>query len=214
MLQESAFYEYVKSLLANLMPGAVVLGGFPSFSWGQRGTGPVPADLDALTERVLPGSVDFDAIIDELFRFDSASPPMMRVGGSFRPAVRAFFATGVMYYSEREAAGEMAKAKVGTKLRDVVMRFGSAPSADAAHETLTSWGRHLRERFEADNVHLISKDTATGLHMDKQSGGAPRGDTRDGGAAVLGRIETGFGGVAPAEGGTKTGVGGDARGAG
>lgn len=77
MLQESAFYEYVKSLIANAIPGAVVLGGWPPFAWGQRGMGPVPANLDALSELVLPGCTSFDAIIDEVFGLDSASPPMV-----------------------------------------------------------------------------------------------------------------------------------------
>lgn len=129
MIQEPAFFEYVKSLVQHSMPGVVVLGGWPSFLWGQNGNGPVPADLDAVRDVVLPDSADFEAIIDEVFRLDSASPPMLQRGGALRPAVRAFL---VMYYPEREAVPR----RDGT-------RKSRHRSAQRRHPL---WARELRRR--------------------------------------------------------------------
>lgn len=50
----------------NAMPCAVVLGGFPALSWGQRGECSKPADLAALAHVPLT-SGGFDANIDELY---------------------------------------------------------------------------------------------------------------------------------------------------
>ena len=48
-----------------------------------------------------------DALIDEVFRLDSATCPLLWRDGPLRPMVEAAFASVVMYFEERQAAGEM-----------------------------------------------------------------------------------------------------------
>ena len=104
----SAFFEYLDVSRAGLMPGSVVLGGWPS-GHGERlqmGKGPVPASLDALEEFALE-EAKVEGMIDTLFRFDSASPPMLLREGHLRPAVRAAFASMIMHFADRSQHGEM-----------------------------------------------------------------------------------------------------------
>lgn len=104
----SAFFEYLDVSRAGLMPGSVVLGGWPS-GHGERlqmGKGPVPASLDALEELGFD-MAKIDGMIDTLFRLDTASPPMLLRDGHLRPAVRAAFATMVMHFADRRQHDEM-----------------------------------------------------------------------------------------------------------
>ena len=48
----SSFFEYVGATIPQLMPGAVLLAGYPPLTWGTTGKGPVPASFAAL---VAPG---------------------------------------------------------------------------------------------------------------------------------------------------------------
>ena len=45
--------------------------------------------------------------MDKLFRLHTAAPAQLRQGGELRPAVAIAFASLLMYYDERKAAGEM-----------------------------------------------------------------------------------------------------------
>ena len=104
----SAFFDYCPITRAGLMPGSVVLGGWPS-GHGERlqmSKGPVPASLDALEEFALE-EAKVEGMIDTLFRFDSASPPMLLREGHLRPAVRAAFASMIMHFADRSQHGEM-----------------------------------------------------------------------------------------------------------
>ena len=104
----SAFFEYLDVSRAGLMPGSVVLGGWPS-GHGERlqmGKGPVPASLDALEELGFD-MAKIDGMIDTLFRLDTASPPMLLRDGHLRPAVCAAFATMVMHFADRRQHDEM-----------------------------------------------------------------------------------------------------------
>eukprot|EP00740_Mantoniella_antarctica_P023630 CAMPEP_0198702236 /NCGR_PEP_ID=MMETSP1468-20131203/388643_1 /TAXON_ID=1461545 /ORGANISM="Mantoniella sp, Strain CCMP1436" /LENGTH=732 /DNA_ID=CAMNT_0044460743 /DNA_START=2655 /DNA_END=4853 /DNA_ORIENTATION=+ len=161
MAAQSAFYDYVRSLTSNCMPGATVMAGFPALRWGERGFGPVPADLQALVRLLDLNMDDFDNMIDKLLGFDSAANPKMHVGGGLRPAIEASFAMGVMYYPERMKAGEM--GEVNRKLRDVVMKVGKYGGAEAAHQALCRWAPHLQGQFNQDNLHLTSRDSLEGM---------------------------------------------------
>lgn len=160
MNEHNAFHEYIRATTANAMPGVVVLAGFTGSAnmhtgTQTRGMGPKPADLDALG--ILVGDTSWDNILDELFRLDNSSPPKLLRGGELRPAVRAAFATLIMYYKERLEAREM--EQVNIRLRDVIIRGGFAASAHDADETLHRWGRHLFVVWEKDNLHLFGKHT-------------------------------------------------------
>lgn len=52
-LESNAHQQYIDASTANAMPGAVVLTGFPSLPWGQRGKYGVTATLDALSDAAL-----------------------------------------------------------------------------------------------------------------------------------------------------------------
>ena len=94
----TAMMEYVDHTRAGCMPGSVVLGGWPKLAYGEMGMGPVPASLNALVTLGVDMNVLAD-MIDDLFRLDSASPPMLLRDGEtrasralapeVRPALRA-----------------------------------------------------------------------------------------------------------------------------
>ena len=92
MRSQSSLWEYVDVSHAIAQVGATVLAGFKPFPWGTLGIGPKPASLNAV-ELFGVGTDKLDSIIDDLYRFDSASPPQYLRGGTLRPAVRAAFAS-------------------------------------------------------------------------------------------------------------------------
>ena len=139
------------------MPGSAVLGGWPAMAYGQMGVGPKPASLNVLETL----GVDMEAItnmIDELFRLDSASPPMLWRHGHMRPMVHAAFASMIMYFDERSQAGEVLSvlAKM-CSLLPLNLVESDAPS------TFSKWGNAIRAQFALDNLELTSKATDPGI---------------------------------------------------
>jgi hypothetical protein len=72
-------FEYIDARIANVIPGAVVLAGWPAFAWGQRGPGPRPASLDAIIEMGVTQET-LDIIINYCFSLARVSPPQYMVG--------------------------------------------------------------------------------------------------------------------------------------
>jgi hypothetical protein len=69
-----ALYDYLDANRAMLIPGAVVLAGYPPLAWGTNGKGPKPASLKALlavNERQLQG------MLDTTLQVDSKTAPML-----------------------------------------------------------------------------------------------------------------------------------------
>ena len=74
----AALWEYMDANLALLIPGAVVLHGWPPMPYGRMGVGPVPAKLEVLGRLTPSFSVaELEPMIDEVFAFGSHSPPML-----------------------------------------------------------------------------------------------------------------------------------------
>ena len=105
----SALYEYLEVCRALLMPGAVVLAGWPALPWGQLGKGAKPASFVAL-EQIGVGMDVIVPFVARLFSLDSSSPTQLRPASASSPAgglwkaTLAAAATLVMYYEERCAA--------------------------------------------------------------------------------------------------------------
>ena len=159
-LQSTAHQQYINATTANCMPGAVVLAGFPAFGWGQSGECAKPPSLAALDDEPLVRGLTFDKIIDELYRVSSFSPEVLQVGGRLRQAVRAAFASQVMYYEERVKAREC--SDVLKAMREVLVRVHLVgPDPTAAHGTLIRWGKLLRVRFDTVNMSLTMRETAS-----------------------------------------------------
>jgi len=181
LTQLGSIFEYIDATRALCQPGITALSGFKPFPFGQLGKGPVPASLSSLEALGVSLEV-LDAIIDALFSLDSASPPHFRIGGSLRPAVRAAFASQVMYYPDREKNSEMVEVlkRMRDAVRVVCRRFESSSSAssfsssssssssssasalnnrplspEGPHATLMQWSVHLAAKFKLDNQHLL-----------------------------------------------------------
>jgi hypothetical protein len=146
----SALYEYIDARLATCVPGSRVLGGWPAPPWGQLGFSPVPASLEPLAA-VGISKTELNDAIDDVFRLDSATPPMLHRNGDLRPAVHAAFATMIMYYNERTRAGEMREVHI--KLHTSLRKFGSDIDLPAM---IISWGSLIRNQFRSDNIRLTS----------------------------------------------------------
>ena len=90
----SALYEYLEAILAMLMPGAVVLAGWPAFPYGKMGMGPRPASLAAL-HLSADHTLKLHELIHELYHHNSDTPKQLIRGGALYPMVEAAFASQV-----------------------------------------------------------------------------------------------------------------------
>jgi len=151
----SAFFDYVEPNRPYLMCGAVILGGWTSFPWGQCGRGPVPASIDPLLECNNVTSENIENFIDELFHIDF-EPPQFLKSGSLRPVLSHACASLIMYYEDRYRSGEM--HDVLKNMRDTwALIFKVDPGS--AHDTLISTSSLIKVKFEYDNLHLLSPPT-------------------------------------------------------
>lgn len=148
----SSMYQYLDATVPMCMPGARVLSGWPQPPWGQLGRGPVPASLECLAEIGI-SVADLDSVIDDLFRLDSAVAPQLLKDGKLRPAVNAAFASLLMYYAERRAAGE--SRQVHVRLHEAMRKSGRFAHRDLT-SMLCSWSSNFKSRFQADNLPLLA----------------------------------------------------------
>lgn len=148
----SAIYNYFDSNAALTIPGADVLAGWAPPPWGHTGLAPRPANLSAIQHCVDPLAID--AAIDKLFRLDSASPPTILQGGRLRQALEAAFATAIMYYPERIAAGEM--EMVQAQLRSSVISIPGVTLMNVT-PTLINWAALIKAQFNQDNLGLTTR---------------------------------------------------------
>ena len=93
-------------------------------------------------------------MIDELFAFHDASPPMLLQGGHMRPMMHCILATMIMYYEERFIAHEMDSVLASMRDAFAAKYF---KSSDDIHATLKEWGRRIKKRFDTDNLHLTTR---------------------------------------------------------
>ena len=148
----SRYHEYIDVNVANCMVPAMVLAGWNSPGWGERSIGPRPASLRAIVQHGVTMET-LDYMIDELFRFHSATPPMLLRDGSLRELPRTSFASLVMYHVERQQAGEM--FFVQARLYDVAR--SAFPGQDVAN-LLNNWATWVRHEFARDNAHLTARE--------------------------------------------------------
>mmetsp|Transcript_20246 Transcript_20246/g.50617 ORF Transcript_20246/g.50617 Transcript_20246/m.50617 type:complete len:385 (+) Transcript_20246:648-1802(+) len=155
-----ALWEYMEASRALAMIGAIILAGWPAFLWGQTGMGPKPPSLMALV--AIGVSMDIlNKLIDVLFRLDNASPPMLWQGGALRPLMEACFASMVMYFDERKAAGEM-QGVIIAMTRALNRCEVAAHHLPTNTPTVSLWGGIIRAKFNNDNLHLTARTADTG----------------------------------------------------
>lgn len=146
------------------MVGAQVLAGWPAPAFGHTSVGPRAPSVAALLAHGLSQDI-IDDVVDNTFRLYDSHPPMLlrglgpRLVGELRPAVHAAFAALVMYFEERQEAGEM--TAVATRLRQAVRE--AFPGEDAG-QRLRSWGDWIRNEFKLENAHLFSRREAEGFN--------------------------------------------------
>ena len=102
----SALWEYLDCRVGLVIVGSIPLSGWPPLPYGQTGDGPKHPTLRVLAA----AGVDIarmESMIDELFSFHDASPPMLLHGGHMRKMMYVILATMIMYYEERFIAHEM-----------------------------------------------------------------------------------------------------------
>jgi len=148
----SALYEYLEVCRALLMPGAVVLAGWPALPWGQLGRGARPASFVAL-EQIGVGMDVIVPFVERLFNLDSSSPMQLRPASASSPegglwkATLAAAATLVMYYEERCAARPAQFARLTTQMRGcwsagpgVAARRAAAASSNSSSSSSSGGG--------------------------------------------------------------------------
>ena len=147
-----ALFEYLNSRVPLCVPGALLLFGWPSHPYGQTGDGSKFPSLEVLVRGGV-SIVRLEALIDELFCFHDASPPMLLVDGPLRPLMHAALATQIMYYETRFKAKPTESTHVLERMRDAYDAIMSTPGHDA-HSVLIEWGKSLERQFKIDNASL------------------------------------------------------------
>ena len=107
--------------------------------------------------------IKLEKCMDSLFNLNTSSPPMLLQGGTVRSAVKAAFASLLMYYEERLNAGEM--RDVNFRIRSVITEeyvCSGAATNSGAHDLIVNWGKTIRSQFQADNLRLTSRPTDSG----------------------------------------------------
>ena len=140
--------------------GAIVLAGFPALPWGQLGAGPTPPSLGVLINQLMVPPELLEEVIDKLFRLHAAAPAQLRRDGELRPAVGIAFASLVMYYEERKAAGEMRSVQIEMEVavRNVYAARGQEVDACVL---IPQWGKYIKSKFDLDNLRLTHQHSET-----------------------------------------------------
>eukprot|EP00966_Prymnesium_polylepis_P146293 3379125-Prymnesium_polylepis.1 len=166
LTKTSAFFEYVDATRAGCMPGSVVLGDWPALPWGHMGMGPKPPSLAPLMDMGV-SQEQLDTLIDEIFRLDSATCPLLWREGSLRPMVEAAFASELMYFEERRTCSTGSEMEHVLKvmldeLRALSRAEGGIELCDGdAAATICRWGEAIKLQFDLDNFHLTARSVDT-----------------------------------------------------
>jgi hypothetical protein len=173
---DSAMFEYMNANMALQQPSACVFAGFPPMTYGSVGMGPAAPSLAPLLNGDWGWTLEgVEAMINEVYRVDSASPKELQRGGCMRLALHASFAAQIMHYKAREKAREV-PAVTNILLRAVAARLerhsGGSSSSSAmvltvvggsAHSTLCAFGAAVRRNFDEANLLLTSRASHEGV---------------------------------------------------
>ena len=182
----SALYEYLEVGRALLMPGAVVLAGWPALPWGQLGLGAAPPSFEVL-EQIGVGMDLIQAFVVRFFHLDSSSPAPLLPSGGLWKATLAAAASLVMYYVERcearpekmpqliaQMRGSFSSARRSTGAAASSSTSSSSTSSTStstsgggggiysAHEVLSRWSGLIATAFRVANLHLTARTGPAG----------------------------------------------------
>ena len=118
----SAFYEYLRPYFALLMPGAIVLAGWPAFAWGTTGLGPRPASLAPIYALGVDAAL-LQTMIVAVFNLDSASPPEFQPAGSLWPLITSFVSIS-LWFEHRAKCSQMEKLIRSLRHSTIIRRSG------------------------------------------------------------------------------------------
>jgi hypothetical protein len=155
----TALAQYIDSTAAALMPCAVVTSGWPPLPYGQRGACGKPADFSVMVN--LHDEETIDRVMDFVFLINiMTTPPQLRHGGRLRPALRAAFASLVMYYPQR---WQKLATTVCEQLRTALASTMHIDKNAAHRLLLDSWSPALNTKFKVDNLCLTARTADTGV---------------------------------------------------
>jgi hypothetical protein len=142
----STLWHYLNPVLALLIPGVLVLTGWPALPYGQLGAGAKPASLEALSLHGVASQIELSPLVDKLLNLRKEfSSPRLLEGGALRPFVCSMAATLIMYYEESEIAEEV--PTVNLKMVDAMLEKKFARNAIDAQEKLKIWGKIIKVLF-------------------------------------------------------------------
>ncbi len=137
----STMFHYFSIDMPLLVPGSLVLDGWPGIPHGKLGLGAKPPSLKPVLELGIPTDSLRFAVNTMLHFKDGFTPPSL-FNGNLRPWADSMGASLIMYYEESELEKEV--GKVGLRMRTSMIDAGLAPHDPGAHTTLVKWGSFIK----------------------------------------------------------------------
>jgi hypothetical protein len=141
----TTLWHYLNPTLMMLIPGVLVLTGWPSLPYGQVGAGAKPPSLSALSSKGVATSTKLSFLVDKFLNLRAGfSSPQLLEGGSLRPLACAMASTLIMYFEESEVAKEAPTVK--DHMITTMMEAMSVTATEALN-MLKNWGKMIKVRF-------------------------------------------------------------------
>jgi hypothetical protein len=141
----STLFHYFSpnSSIVLMVPGNLILGGWPGIPHGKLGAGAKCASLNAIIATLVPASVPkLRTFVNLILRFKGGYTPTNLMGGELRPMADAMGATLIMHYEISAKYFEIEDTRV--LMCDSMTVAGFAVNPLQAHTRLCEWGELVK----------------------------------------------------------------------
>ena len=141
----STLFHYFSpnSSLILMVPGNLILGGWPGIPHGKLGAGAKYASLKPIIAKLMPASVPkLRAFVNQILCFQKGYTPTNLLDGELRPMADAMGATLVMHYEISAKYYEIEHTRV--LMCTSLVAVGLVDNPLQAHTTLCEWGELVK----------------------------------------------------------------------
>ena len=141
----STLFHYFSpnSSLILMVPGNLILGGWPGIPHGKLGAGAKCASLNTIIATLMPACVlKLRTFVNQILRFKLGYTPTNLMDGELRPMADAMGATLVMHYEISAKYFEIEDTRV--LMCESLVAVGLADNPLQAHPRLCQWGELVK----------------------------------------------------------------------